>query len=285
MYVNEVKNNAFYQFPQWLLKEEPYKNLGDKAKMMYMLLFDRRTLSIKNKWYDEDGRIFMIFTNEQFMEELNCSEPAVIKAKKELAKFGLLEEVRQGINKPNRLYINGTKETLGQELNFFKSGTKETLGQELKKVKGINTNNINTNISNNIYTDNRPVDFGQFVKAEGLKVNDRHMTRLLEYIGLDGMDMELVKEAVRRTTDSGIDNPNYTFSILDSWKAKGITTVEQADEEKEKFQSQKQRRSYSNQQQPTKSNVPDWVDEDYKYEATADEQAQLEALKAAMMED
>ena len=284
MYVNEVKNNAFYQFPQWLLKEEPYKNLGDKAKMMYMLLFDRRTLSIKNKWYDEDGRIFMIFTNEQFMEELNCSEPAIIKAKKELAKFGLLEEVRQGINKPNRLYINGTKETLGQELNFFKPGTKETLGQELKKVKGINTNNINTNISNNIYTDNKPINFGQFVKAEGLKVNDRHMTRLLEYIGLDGMDMELVKEAVRRTTDGGIDNPNYTFTILDSWKAKGITTVEQANEEKENFQSQKQRRSYPNQQ-PSKSNVPEWVEEEYKHEATVDEQAKLDALKAAFLEE
>ncbi|MDK8393938.1 replication initiator protein A [Streptococcus pasteurianus] len=284
MHIDEVKNNVFYQFPQWLLKDEPYKALGDKAKMMYMLLFDRRTLSIKNKWYDEDGRIFMIFTNEQFMEELNCSEPAVIKAKKELAKFGLLEEVRQGINKPNRLYINGTKETLGQELNFFKSGTKETLGQELKKVKGINTNNINTNISNNIYTDNRPVDFGQFVKAEGLKVNDRHMTRLLEYIGLDGMDMELVKEAVRRTTDGGIDNPNYTFSILDSWKAKGITTVEQADKEKEEFQSHKQRRTYSNQQ-PAKSNVPDWVEADYKHEASAEEQAKLDELKKSLMED
>ena len=284
MYVNEVKNNAFYQFPQWLLKEEPYKNLGDKAKMMYMLLFDRRTLSIKNKWYDEDGRIFMIFTNEQFMEELNCSEPAVIKAKKELAKFGLLEEVRQGINKPNRLYINGTKETLGQELNFFKSGTKETLGQELKKVKGINTNNINTNISNNIYTDNKPINFGQFVKAEGLKVNDRHMTRLLEYIGLDGMDMELVKEAVRRTTDGGIDNPSYTFRILDSWKAKGITTVEQANEEKEEFHNQKQRRSYPTKQQPSKSNVPEWVEE-YKHEATVDEQAKLDALKAAFLEE
>lgn len=270
MHINEVKNNAFYQFPQWLLKEEPYKNLGDKAKMMYMLLFDRRTLSIKNKWYDEDGRIYMIFTIEQFMQELNCSNKAVVKAKKELVEVGLLEEVRQGMNKPNRLYINGSVESTRPEVN---------------KVHGINTNNINTNISNNIYTDNRPVDFGQFVKAEGLKVNDRHMTRLLEYIGLDGMDMELVKEAVRRTTDSGIDNPNYTFKILDSWKAKGITTVEQADEEKEKFQSQKQRRSYSNQQQPTKSNVPDWVDEDYKYEATADEQAQLEALKKSMSED
>ena len=131
----------------------------------------------------------------------------------------------------------------------------------------------------------KKLDFGQFVKAEGLKVNDRHMTRLLEYIGLYGMDMELVKEAVKRTTDSGIDNPNYTFKILDSWKAKGITTVEQANEEKENFQSQKQRRSYPNQQQPSKSNVPEWVEEEYKHEATADEQAQLDALKAAMMED
>ncbi|MCO4620944.1 putative DNA replication protein [Streptococcus infantarius subsp. infantarius] len=131
----------------------------------------------------------------------------------------------------------------------------------------------------------KKLDFGQFVKAEGLKVNDRHMTRLLEYIGLDGMDMELVKEAVKRTTDSGIDNPNYTFKILDSWKAKGITTVEQANEEKENFQSQKQRRSYPNQQQPSKSNVPEWVDEEYKHEATVDEQAQLEALKKSMLED
>lgn len=141
-----------------------------------------------------------------------------------------------------------------------------------------------TNISKNIYTDNRPVDFGQFVKAEGLKVNDRHMTRLLEYIGLDGMDMELVKEAVRRTTDGGIDNPNYTFRILDSWKAKGITTVEQADKEKEEFQSHKQQRSYSNQQ-PSKSNVPEWTEKDYKHEATAEEQAKLEALKKSLMED
>lgn len=284
MYVNEVKNNAFYQFPQWLLKEEPYKNLGDKAKMMYMLLFDRRTLSIKNKWYDEDGRIYMIFTIEQFMQELNCSNKAVVKAKKELVEVGLLEEVRQGMNKPNRLYISGSVESTRPEVNKVHAGSVESTRLEVNKVHGINTNNINTNISNNIYTDNRPVDFGQFVKAEGLKVNDRHMTRLLEYIGLDGMDMELVKEAVRRTTDGGIDNPNYTFSILDSWKAKGITTVEQANKEKEEFQNHKQRRTYSNQQLP-KSNVPGWTEKDYKHEATVEEQAKLDELKKSLMED
>ncbi len=126
------------------------------------------------------------------------------------------------------------------------------------------------------------LNFGQFIKAEGLKVNDRQMTRLLEYIGLDGMDMELVKEAVRRTTDSGIDNPNYTFKILDSWKAKGILTIEQANKEKEEFQNHKQQRSQSNQQQQAKSNVPDWVNEEYKHEATEEEKRELEKLLEGM---
>ncbi|VGS52791.1 dnaD and phage-associated domain protein [Streptococcus pyogenes] len=48
MHIDEVKNNQFYQFPQWLLKE-PYNVLSDKAKLIYMLLFDRRTLSVENK--------------------------------------------------------------------------------------------------------------------------------------------------------------------------------------------------------------------------------------------
>lgn len=228
MRMDEVKRNSFYQFPQWLLNE-PYSRLGDKAKMMYMLLFDRRGLSVKNKWHDEDGNIYMYFTNEQFMQELNCSEPSIIKAKKELADFGLLKEVRQGINKPNRLYLFGTKETLGQELKKVKYGTKETLGQDLKKVKGINTNNINTNISINTTTTDK--DFGSFLKSEGLKVRDRHITQLLEYVGLDHMALDLVKLAVIKTTDQGIDNPSYTFSILENWKAKGILTVEQQQQE------------------------------------------------------
>ena len=147
MHINEVKNNAFYQFPQWLLKEEPYKNLGDKAKLMYMLLFDRRTLSIKNKWHDDNGQIYMYFTIEQFMQELNCSNKAVVKAKKELVEIGLLEEVRQGRNKPNRLYINGREQSTRLEVNKVHTGSEQSTRLEVNKVHGINTNNINTNIS------------------------------------------------------------------------------------------------------------------------------------------
>ena len=242
MHINEVKNNAFYQFPQWLLKDEPYKQLGDKAKLMYMLLFDRRTLSIKNKWYDDDGKIYMYFTNEQFMRELNCSEPAVIKAKKELAQVWLLKEVRQGINKPNRLYINGTKETLGQDLKKVELGTKETLGQDLKKVKGINTNNINTNISNINYINN---SLGNSLKRLDW-LDDIQMQKIMEYVGIDGMDIDVVQNAIERCADNNIRNFNYLNSILKNWSKKGIKTLEQVKEEDEAF---KQAESFKKQQQ------------------------------------
>ena len=132
MHINEVRNNRFYQFPQWLL-EEPYSNLSHRAMLMYMLLWDRRGLSEKNNWYDKNGKVYVYFTNEQFMEVLKCSKQTVVTTKEELHKFDLLEEVRQGINKPNRLYINGS--------------LKNRL-QEVQNLDGINTNIINTNISN-----------------------------------------------------------------------------------------------------------------------------------------
>ncbi|MCO4527335.1 replication initiation protein Rep [Streptococcus infantarius subsp. infantarius] len=244
MHINEVKNNTFYQFPQWLLKEEPYKNLGDKAKLMYMLLFDRRTLSIKNKWYDDDGQIYMYFTNEQFMKELNCSEKTIIKAKKELSQIGLLKEVRQGINRPNRLYINGTVESTGQDLKKVQPGTVESTGQDLKKVQGINTNNINTNISNNKYINS---SLGDSLKRLNW-LDEIQMQRIMEYVGVDGMSIDVVQNAIERCADSNIRNFNYLNSILKNWSQKGIKTLEQVvkDDEEHKQAGSFKKKSWKN---------------------------------------
>lgn len=105
------------------------------------------------------------------------------------------------------------------------------------------------------------LNFGQFVRAEGLKANESHIQRLLDYIGLDGMDMDLVKLAITRTTEQGIVAPAYTFSILDNWKKKGFTTVEQANQEQEEFEQQKSKTLTTTSR---KSNVPDWSNPDYK---------------------
>ncbi|HFI2691153.1 TPA: replication initiator protein A [Streptococcus suis] len=148
MHIDEVRNNQFYQFPQWLL-EEPYSNLSHRAMLMYMLLWDRRELSEKNGWYDENGKVYVYFTNEQFMETLGTkSNKTIVEAKKELHQIGLLTEVQQGVNKPNRLYINGSVKITHRECKNYTSRSVKNTRQDVQKLHGINTNIIKTNISN-----------------------------------------------------------------------------------------------------------------------------------------
>ena len=243
MHINEVKNNAFYQFPQWLLKEEPYKNLGDKAKLMYMLLFDRRTLSIKNKWYDDDGQIYMYFTIEQFMQELNCSNKAVVKAKKELVEVGLLEEVRQGVNKPNRLYINGSVESTRQEVNKVHAGSVESTRQEVNKVHGINTNNINTNIS--ILSNQQQEEVDEIRKSYDMffeafpKQRKNAFTQQDILADINEFGNELYQYALKLAMTNEANYPSYIERIFTSWRNEGITTLEQAKEKQSKHSNSK----------------------------------------------
>ena len=243
MHINEVKNNAFYQFPQWLLKEEPYKNLGDKAKLMYMLLFDRRTLSIKNKWYDDDGQIYMYFTNEQFMKELNCANGSVVKAKKELAQVGLLKETRQGMNKPNRLYITGYSKTEFQDVQKLDIGHSKTEFQDVQKLDGINTNNINTNIS--ILSNQQQEEVDEIRKSYDMFFEAFPKQRKNAFIQQDILadinefGNELYQYALKLAMTNEANYPSYIERIFTSWRNEGITTLEQAKEKQSKHSNSK----------------------------------------------
>lgn len=105
-----------------------------------------------------------------------------------------------------------------------------------------------------------------------------------DYLINKHVSKELFLEAVKVAVANNVRKFNYISRVLDNWIDNGIQTVEQAYQAQRDFKAKKANR-YQNNQQPVKSNVPDWVNEEYKHEATADEQAQLDALKAAMMED
>jgi DnaD/phage-associated family protein len=239
--ISEVKNNAFYQMPQWIY-EEPYNALSDKAKQIYMFLFDRRTLSIQNKWFDEKGDVFVYFTNEQLMEKLNCSNKPIIQAKKELSDYGLIKEIRQGVNKPNRLYILGSVESTQRKCRKYTSGSVESTHQEVSKVHAINTNNIKTEYikTDNInYKEDEKKSFSQIIKSSNVKINERQSQQLLEYIGLDNMTVEMIEYAVQLTEDAGAESFNYLNKILKSWKDKGLTSLDEAKEETSGFRESK----------------------------------------------
>jgi len=241
--ISEVKNNAFYQFPQWLF-DSNYKELSIRAKLLYMLIFDRRTLSIQNKWHDKNGDVFVYFTNQQFMDLLNCNEKTVIKAKKELQDFGLIKEERQGVNKPNRLYI---------------SGTVKNTGQELEKIQSIKTDNINTNLSRLSEPDGAGANYIDSIEDAPAEndlgiVHDwifsefgRYPTPFeiedLKYF-LQNHSKEVIKLAIKECVGNGKPYFKYLESILRDWKQKGLTTVELVENR------QKPKRSFSNQDRP-----------------------------------
>ena len=255
MKINEVKNNAFYQMPQWLY-ESPYNILSDKAKQIYMFLFDRRTLSIQNKWFDEKGDVYVYYTNEQLMEKLNCSNKPIIQAKKELHDIGLLREVRQGVNKPNRLYIFGSVESTHQEVSKVHKGSVESTHQEVSKVhKGsvesthqevskvhtIKTNNIKTNISrlsepdgagaNTLYSiEDAPAENDLGIVHDWIFSEFGRYPTPFEIEDLKAFlqdhNKEVIKLAIKECVGNGKPYFKYLSSILRDWKQKGLVTAE-----------------------------------------------------------
>ena len=144
---------SFFKFPKPFIYDEKYKTLSNNAKMLYMLLFDRLELSLKNGWHDKEGNVFQYYTNEQLMIDLNCnSNKTIIKIKKELKDAGLMTEVRQGMNLPNRIYLdalNGSVESTFQEVQKVHPGSAKSAFQEVQKVHTIKTENTKTENNNN----------------------------------------------------------------------------------------------------------------------------------------
>ena len=104
--INEVTQHKYYQVPKELYTNEMYKStINNDAKMLYALLLDRMELSRTHNWVDDDGTIFMIFTREALADMLGICTTTVWRAIKQLKEVGLIAEKRQGLNKPNLIYI------------------------------------------------------------------------------------------------------------------------------------------------------------------------------------
>lgn len=157
---NETLSHKYYQVPQELFESSLYKDkLNSDSKILYAFLLDRLSLSIRNHWVDNANRIFLIFTRQEVQEKLGLSEKTVTKAFKQLVDTDLIEEKRQGLGRPNLIYvakiqyekkdkISDTENLQVLNSNFYGSRVVESTVQEQENLQTINTNNIKTNIIN-----------------------------------------------------------------------------------------------------------------------------------------
>ena len=151
-YGAQAEQFSFYRVPKVLFTKEQFKQLSAEAKILYGIMLDKLDLSVKNKWGDEKGRVYIIYTIEQIMEDMNCADQKATKLLDELEKkCGLIERKRQGLGKPNLIFvknfITGVEGSLMAQIQNREnhdSGVVNITTADYPKSRGINTNHNNT---------------------------------------------------------------------------------------------------------------------------------------------
>src|SRR5574344_2798568 len=80
----EAEQFSFYRVPRLLVKDARFKELSSDAKLLYGLMLDRMSLSMKNNWLDEENRAYIYYTMENIMEDLGCAKEKCAKILAEL---------------------------------------------------------------------------------------------------------------------------------------------------------------------------------------------------------
>ena len=175
---SKFETSRFYQLPKFLFEDNYFSKMTTESKVMYALLKDRFELSKINNWIDEENNIYLLYTNKQLCSILQYGEPKIIKLKKELEKFNLIINERQGLNRPNKIYLlepsydkeltnrkfqnkqivsSRTNENIVQELTICKSNDTENNDIDYKETENNDTYDMNDNehiTNHNIYHSN-----------------------------------------------------------------------------------------------------------------------------------
>lgn len=172
----EADRYAFCRIPKALIKDEMFKGLSTDAKLLYGLMLDRMSLSVKNRWLDEENRVYIIYTIENIAEDLGCGQDKAVKVLNELDDnkgIGLCQKVRKGLGKPNIIYVKNFADIYNREYKEFEEyaeygesevqntenhnsrimedSRQESVESESNNINFNNTNIINTNFNKTEY--------------------------------------------------------------------------------------------------------------------------------------
>lgn len=200
----ELASQQFYKFEKWILAESKLKKLSPSAKLLYMVIRDREELSLKNAkdFTDKDGYLFQYFDQVKAGELLGLSKNAIIKAFKDLQDYKLIEVVRQGQGKPNRLYV------LDYEVS---EDTLKELSYENKKastVPPVKANKENIKSNNSIPQSNKKY---ASKKEENKVLNNKHNNTVKNtFTEYEAKELEeKLRESQSKRLGYKQFNPNY----------------------------------------------------------------------------
>ena len=159
---------SFYRIPKALFQEQRFQSLSTDAKTLYGILLDRMSLSAKNGWLDEQGRVFIIFTIEDVKRSLCCADNKATKLLRELEEFGLIERKRRGLGRPSLVYVKNfsadSSKARSRIVKITNSGGFKSTSQDPAKPRCNKTDKNNTEM-NETYEEQEEGVSGHKVRA------------------------------------------------------------------------------------------------------------------------
>lgn len=192
--IDEISQHKYYQVPKELYTNERYKTtINNDAKVLYALLLDRMELSRKNDWVDDDGTIFLMFKREDLADMLGICVTTVWRAFKQLKDVGLIAEKRQGLNRPNLIYI-GKINYSTPENKKDKSDDTSSLPSDSEILNDRSFNNSNSRVLNA-----KNQDF------ENIKTNKTDINNT-EFSNTDQNNTESLKNTAEEKNNTAVDS-------------------------------------------------------------------------------
>ena len=176
-YEEQSESYTFYRTPKVFFTDERFKELSAEAKILYGILLDRVSLSKKNKWLDERGRIFVYMKISSIEEAIGRCHQKSCKLLAELEDFGLIERRRQGQGKPTRIYVKNFV-VCDSYLQKYEPHTSGGMPDKLQEVCESYTNNTEKN--NTDFININPILSGLDVDKDGRDAYRNYLYQQLE---------------------------------------------------------------------------------------------------------
>ena len=242
-YGSQADQFSFIRIPRMLLTEETFSPLSLQSKMLYSILLDRMSISMKNGWFDEENRAYIIYQISEIQSDLGFSRKKAMDYLTELEKFGLVEKKKRGFGLPSIIYVKSfmIQKKLARGIETGTSGLKMSgsRGHEIDTSRGsqITTSEVPKltllevpestplmNKTNENYTDLSYTESNQILSAKAGGLDEDEMRRISAYreIVFENIALDDLKQA--HPYDAEMLDGVYDL-ILEVLLSKSSTTV------------------------------------------------------------
>lgn len=96
----------FYQLPKSLFLVEKYRALSSNAKIIYTILLDKIGLSYRNKYFDDNGDIYIYYKWDDLIDFSGIAKTTFYKELGNLRKLNLIHTIKQPFTNTNKIYVS-----------------------------------------------------------------------------------------------------------------------------------------------------------------------------------